>query len=159
MELIWSDILIRLGAAIFCGGIVGWERGRQEKAAGLRTHILVSLGAAAFTLIAIELPRSYAETEKIEMDPTRIVQGIIGGIGFLGAGAIFRTRSTIHGLTTASGIWVIAAAGVASGFGFFMLAIPLAVMIALINGFFVLFDPKKDSPEESVPPPESQLDG
>ncbi len=144
MDIIWSDILIRLAAAIFCGGLVGWERARQEKAAGLRTHMLVSLGSAAFTLIALELPKSYAEMPKVEMDPTRIVQGIIGGIGFLGAGAIFRNRSTIHGLTTASGIWVIAAAGVACGFGFFILAIPLAVMVALINGFFVLIDPKKE---------------
>jgi putative Mg2+ transporter-C (MgtC) family protein len=98
-----GDIVARLGAAIICGGALGLNRDLEGKAAGLRTHALVSLGAAVATLVALESP---ARSEPIDPNATgRIVQGILTGIGFLGAGVILRDpKGHVSGLTTAATI-------------------------------------------------------
>jgi len=111
-DVAWPDLLLRLGLSVLLGGIIGWERERSEKMAGLRTHILVSLGSALFTVISIEF---------VALDPkadaSRIAAQIVTGIGFLGAGAILKQGLTIQGLTTAASLWVTAAIGMAAGFG------------------------------------------
>lgn len=110
-----TDILVRILAALLCGAVLGWEREARGKAAGFRTNMLIAQGAAVFTMLSIELasrssgPGAY--------DPLRVLQGVIGGIGFLGAGAIIRSGGSIHGMTTAATIWVVGAAGVACGIG------------------------------------------
>ncbi len=105
-------VSVRLVLAAFLGGVLGYEREYKGKAAGLRTHMLVSLGAALFVLVPLEAGMP------IE-DLSRVMQGIITGIGFLGAGTILKGSSVqdVKGLTTAAGIWLTAAIGVATGLG------------------------------------------
>lgn len=107
-----TRISVRLFMAALLGGILGFEREQRGKAAGIRTHMLVAIGAALFVLIPQEAGISDAEM-------SRVVQGVISGIGFLGAGAIIKGSDEKHlkGLTTAAGIWLTAAIGVAAGLG------------------------------------------
>ena len=105
-------ICIRLSIAALMGALIGFDRERRGKEAGLRTHMMVSLGAALFILVPLR--------EGMELsDTSRVLQGIIAGIGFLGAGAILKqdNQGVIKGLTTASSIWVAAAVGIAAGMG------------------------------------------
>src|SRR5215212_8495903 len=109
----------RVLLAFILGGVVGFERERVQRPAGLRTHMLVSAGSACFTVASI-----YGfDTLGTVRDPARLAAQIITGIGFLGAGAIFRTGSTVKGLTTASSIWVTASIGIVAGLGMLWLAI------------------------------------
>lgn len=117
-------IVLRVTVAAILGGIVGYERERTGKAAGLRTHMLVSLGSAVFVLAVVEGGGNAG-------DVSRVIQGVASGIGFLGAGAILKLSDTrqIKGLTTAAGIWMTAAIGLAAGLGRYGLA-ALAVVLA-----------------------------
>jgi putative Mg2+ transporter-C (MgtC) family protein len=107
-----TRIGVRLVMAAILGGILGFEREQKGKSAGLKTHMLVSLGAALFVLVPQQLGVSNA-------DLTRVLQGLVAGIGFLGAGMIIKgnTEEEVKGLTTAAGIWLTAAVGMASGLG------------------------------------------
>lgn len=111
-------IVSRLTTAIVLGGLLGLERERKGRAAGLKTHILVSVGSALFVLAPLQMGISGA-------DVTRVMQGIVSGIGFLGAGAILKldAEERIQGLTTAAGIWATAAIGMAAGMGMEMVAL------------------------------------
>ena len=117
------EVLIRLGVAAFVGAIVGIDRERQGKPAGLRTHVLVSAGAALFVVAA-------AETGMPTSDMSRVIQGVAAGVGFLGAGAILKLSDSreILGLTTAATIWMTAALGVAAGLGRLWLAAIAAIL-------------------------------
>ncbi len=108
------DILVRTSAALVAGALIGLERTYRGRAAGLRTYALVALGSALL-VAATEYAVSWAAPGK--GDPTRVVQGIVTGIGFLGAGVIIKEGFTVRGLTTAASIWVVAAIGVAFGMG------------------------------------------
>ncbi len=110
------DILLRTGAAMLAGGLIGLERSYRGRAAGLRTYTLVALGASIL-VAATEYAAGWAAPGT--GDPTRVVQGIVTGIGFLGAGVIIREGFSVRGLTTAASIWVIAAIGVVFGGGLF----------------------------------------
>lgn len=123
------ELWLRLLAAALCGGAVGWEREIKNRPAGLRTHMLVALGAAGFTMLSTELLERHPSS-----DPARIIEGIIGGVGFLGAGTILQRRGDIKGMTTAAGIWVVAAIGIAAGLGEYQLLIAL-VLITLVTLF------------------------
>jgi putative Mg2+ transporter-C (MgtC) family protein len=126
------DFLIRIIlAAIFCG-LVGWERQKGHKPAGLRTHMLVGIGACLFTIISF---LANLEVNSGLFDPTRIAAGIVTGIGFLGAGAILQSRQGVIGITTAASIWVVAAIGMAVGFGFFILGGGTAILSLIILYF------------------------
>jgi putative Mg2+ transporter-C (MgtC) family protein len=113
MELFLEDLL-RLSVALLLGCLLGAERQLAGQAAGLRTHVLVSLGAAIFTLAGLA-----ATGAEDESDVSRVVQGVAAGVGFIGAGAIMRSGqdATVRGLTTAGSIWVAAALGTAAGLG------------------------------------------
>ena len=121
-----TRIALRLVIAAALGGLLGYERERKGKAAGVRTHMLVAMGAALFVLIPQQAGASMA-------DLTRVVQGLVAGIGFLGAGAIVKAdaEQTVHGLTTAAGIWMTAAIGIAAGLGREATAL-LSVLLALV---------------------------
>ena len=121
------DYLIPCLFAIICGGIIGFERERIDRPAGLRTHILVCLGSAVFTLV------SYLGFEK-GFDPSRVAAGVVAGIGFIGAGVIFRQGIFVKGVTTAASIWVVAAVGIAIGTKLYYIA-----FITTILAFCVLF--------------------
>lgn len=129
------ELALRLVGAAAAGAILGVEREAADKPAGLRTHILVSLGAACFVLtassIAAEMTRTLDGIDST-IDPTRIVHGVVGGIGFLGAGAILRHGTEVRGLTTAGSIWIAGAVGVASGAGDFVLAFGTALLAAAV---------------------------
>ena len=111
-------IVVRFVVAALLGGIIGWEREQKGRAAGLKTHILVAVGSALFVLAPYLAGIDGG-------DNTRVMQGIVSGIGFLGAGAILRSRdgSRVEGLTTAASIWMTAAIGMAVGIGQAMLAL------------------------------------
>ena len=117
------DWITRLVVAAFLSGLVGFERETRQKAAGLRTHMLVGLGAALFTLVG-----AYA----LGGDPARVAAQIVTGVGFLGAGAIFRDGATVKGLTTAAGLWAVAAIGMATGAGLIAGAISATIVALLI---------------------------
>ena len=130
-----TDVLLRLGAATLIGCVLGINRELRHKPAGLRTHALVALGAATVTLAALRLSFDGKEFDRRTAAP--IIQGIITGIGFLGAGVILRdTAGHVQGLTTAASIWVAACLGVSSGIGFWWeSAIALALtMLILVTG-------------------------
>jgi putative Mg2+ transporter-C (MgtC) family protein len=111
--MIFWQKLLRVGVSFILGSIVGWEREQEGKPAGLRTIILVSTGAALFTVITYEVVDLYG----IPDDGIRIISGIAQGIGFLGAGTIFITGGSVQGLTTAAAIWAMAAVGIACALG------------------------------------------
>ncbi len=117
------DVGIRILAALILGAIIGFERELDDEPAGIRTNMLVSVGAAAFTIISIILSN----------DPARIAAGIVTGIGFLGAGTIFRARDRVKGLTTAAALWCAAAVGLASGMAYYFLAASITAAV-----FFIL---------------------
>src|SRR5689334_4094601 len=113
----WPHILLRLTVAAALGGSIGLERELRERQAGLRTHLVVCVGSALFTLVS-----AYAFTSP-RVDPTRIAAQIVSGIGFLGAGAIIRQGLSVKGLTTAATLWLSAAIGMASGAGYYSAAL------------------------------------
>jgi putative Mg2+ transporter-C (MgtC) family protein len=130
----WDDTLLRLGIAAALGGAIGFERELDEKAAGLRTHMLVSLGAALFTMVGAYGFHDFLTggAAVVRADPGRIAAQVVTGIGFLGAGVIFRQGFTIRGLTTAASLWVVAAIGMAAGAGFWEGAV-IATVAGLIS--------------------------
>ena len=115
----WDDNLARLSLAAVLGGAIGFERELRDREAGLRTHLLVCLGSALFTIVSAYGFREFLTSgdQVVRADPTRIAAQIVTGIGFLGAGAIIRQGLTVRGLTTAATLWVSAAIGIAAGAG------------------------------------------
>jgi putative Mg2+ transporter-C (MgtC) family protein len=143
MDFVWQEVLaglgdwrqlvrvlLRLVFASLLGAVMGYERLREHRAAGLRTHMLVALGAAMFTLIPLEYNRMDVR------DLSRVIQGVATGIGFLGAGTILKLSEEhrIEGLTTAASIWVTAAAGMGVGAGWWGPALG-----GVLLGWFILF--------------------
>ena len=124
------DILIPSFLAVIFGGLIGLQRERHERPAGLRTHALVCLGATVFTLV------SYVGFSQVAgVDPSRIAAGIVTGIGFIGAGAIFRQGILVKGVTTAASIWISAAIGLALGTRLYYLAIIVTLLGLLVLSF------------------------
>jgi putative Mg2+ transporter-C (MgtC) family protein len=126
MEL--NIILLKLFIALVCGTIIGLEREMSDKAAGLRTHILVCMGACLFGMLGLELVIQYKNA-----DILRLAQGLLIGIGFLGAGVIAKEGASIKGLTTAAGIWMMGAIGLAVGVGSYNIA-----LVGTIFGFVTI---------------------
>jgi putative Mg2+ transporter-C (MgtC) family protein len=129
----WDDNLARLSLAAVLGGAIGFERELRDREAGLRTHLLVCLGSALFTIVSAYGFREFLTSgdQVIRADPTRISAQIVTGIGFLGAGAIIRQGLSVRGLTTAATLWVSAAIGIAAGAGYYSGAV-LGTVITLI---------------------------
>jgi putative Mg2+ transporter-C (MgtC) family protein len=113
-------IIFRLCLGFLAGGIIGFERSSRRQVAGLRTHILICLGADLLMLLSIWLPQEFNSLKN--GDPGRIAAQVVSGIGFLGAGAIIRLGNNIKGLTTAASLWLVAAVGMAIGAGMFIAA-------------------------------------
>ncbi len=133
-EQLWGAAL-KLGAAVVLSAPLGLERERKERPAGLRTHVLVCLGATLM-LIVSDMFGLETSGSGIQVDKTRIAAGVITGIGFLGAGTIFTVGADQHGLTTAAMIWFVAALGVAIGAGYiFVAALAAAFALVVVVGF------------------------
>jgi putative Mg2+ transporter-C (MgtC) family protein len=122
-----TEVLVRLLVAVVAGGLIGWDRERLDKPAGLRTHMLVALGSCSFTLLGFEVSAHFAQRNASAFDPTRVLQGVVGGIGFLGAGTIIQSRGRVSGITTAASVWVAGALGAAAGVGAYVLTAATAV--------------------------------
>jgi|GEM_PF-502763 len=125
--LLTIQIVIKVLLAILLGGLVGWERERHQMPAGVRTFILVSVGACIFTFLSYH---AFGQRG----DPARVAAQVVSGIGFLGAGTVLQRKGTVHGLTSAAGIWAVAAVGMAVGVGDYFLAIFGALAIFMVLG-------------------------
>lgn len=135
-ELDWPHVLLRLSVAAVLGGAIGLERELRERQAGLRTHLVVSVGSALFTLVSAYGFHEFLVNggALVRTDPTRIAAQIVSGIGFLGAGAIIRQGLSVRGLTTAATLWLVAAIGMAAGAGYYSAALFATVGALLTLG-------------------------
>jgi len=136
------EIICQLFLATVLGALIGLEREIKRKEAGLQTYSLVALGTCLFTIIFFELFNSFFGKTGISFDPSRIIMAIAIGIGFIGAGVIFRQPSGIVGLTTAAGLWATAAIGIAVGAKLYFLAIFTTFLALLILAGFGLLEEK-----------------
>ena len=127
----WSESLLRVALAAALGGLIGVERELREREAGLRTHLLVALGSALFTIVSAYGFHAFLTSGQsvVRADPTRIAAQIVTGIGFLGAGAIIRQGLSVRGLTTAATLWVVAAIGLAAGAGYYSAAVITTALV------------------------------
>ncbi len=123
-----TEIFLRLVFAILAGGLIGLEREVVHKPAGVRTHMLVALGSALFMILTIETVTPEAFSDSI----SRVIAGIITGIGFLGAGTIFKSKIEVHGLTTAASVWAVAAVGLAIGLGYYLMTLISVGLILVV---------------------------
>lgn len=126
--LLDPSVWIRIAVSILCGAAIGFERESHSKPAGMRTTMLISVGAAIYAMIGIEIGRRLEP----HIDPTRIAAQIVTGVGFIGAGVIIHVGATVKGLTTAAAIWVTAAVGTMIGLGYPLTAFVITVCIILI---------------------------
>jgi putative Mg2+ transporter-C (MgtC) family protein len=125
-------IAIRLAFAAVLGGLIGFEREINTAEAGLRTHILVSVAAALFTILAFEIFHTIQSVDQTKPDPIRAVEAVTAGIAFLGAGAIFRSGSGVQGLTTGAGMWLAGAVGIAVALGYYLIAAGTALLAVVV---------------------------
>jgi len=128
----WANLLLAL-TAIGCGSIIGAERERREKPAGLRTMILICLGSAVFTMVSIVFSSNTG-------DSGRVAAQVVTGMGFLGAGVIMRDRGTITGMTTAATIWVSAAVGMVVGSGYIGAGLGVSLLVRMVLGSILLLE-------------------
>lgn len=123
----------KLFIAFVCGFLIGWERERAEKPAGLRTIVLISVGSALFMIVSEVVSQvPVVAPANLAPDPGRIAAQVVSGIGFLGAGTIIQTRGSVHGLTTAATIWVAAAIGLCAGAGLYATALASAAGVVVV---------------------------
>jgi len=134
-----ADVFISLIVALFCGGLIGQEREKQKKAAGIRTHIIVCIGACVVALIQRQIVVSVIHElisheylrGSVSLRPSDMLANVLTGVGFLGAGTIIVNRGRVEGLTTAASIWSVAIVGIAIGMGFWIIVIPSTIIIFL----------------------------
>ncbi len=136
-EITWQTALVRIFFSFIIGTIIGIEREAHNQPAGLRTHILITIGATLAMIISIYIPQTY--TNFLNGDPGRIAAQVVSGIGFLGAGAILKMGANVKGLTTAASIWIVAIIGLAIGSGMFLIStITLVVVLFALTIMDVL---------------------
>ena len=146
------EALLRLGLAVVLGGVIGFERETLNKDAGLRTHMLVTLGAAGFmvgSVLLVDLANPEGQVGR--GDVTRIASTIVTGIGFLAGGIIFKSEKEVQGLTTAAGLWVASAIGLIVGAGFYITAVGLTALTLFVLTVIHWVEAKLDlKPREST---------
>lgn len=136
----YFEISVRLFLAALLGGVIGWERERDNHPAGFRTHILVSVGSALIMLVSAYGFQEFMDINNVRFDPSRVGAQVVSGIGFLGAGAIVRQGLTVNGLTTAATLWVVAGIGLAVGSGFIYGAILTTILVFISLELLKRFD-------------------
>jgi putative Mg2+ transporter-C (MgtC) family protein len=134
------DIVFQLFLAILLGGLIGLERERKRKSAGFQTYSMVSFGSCLFTLIVFLFFDRVGGS--VTLDPSRVIQAVAAGIGFIGAGVIIFREDRVEGLTTAAGLWTTAGVGVAVGANFYSLAIVSTLLVIIILAGFGLLEEK-----------------
>lgn len=137
-----EEIGLRLLAAAMCGALLGLDREMRGKAAGLRTHTLISISCALTTLVALEFYAGLQATgDERPSDPVRVIQGVAQAVGFISAGVMFRSGDSVRGATTAAVIWVAGALGIACGAGYYLLAgMTLGLCLFVTILFTILLD-------------------
>lgn len=154
-DVSFAAMLARMIAAMVCGGIIGLDRERRGKPAGFRTLMLVSLASAIFMIITFKLMQLSSEIyENVNPDPIRVIEAVITGIAFLGAGAIIQSRGNVRHMTTGATIWLAGSAGVACGAGYLVIAAMTTVLgfiiVAVIGALeHAIQNGSKDSGERS----------
>jgi putative Mg2+ transporter-C (MgtC) family protein len=133
-------ILIRLVVAVIFGGIIGFEREASDHSAGLRTHILIALAAALYTVLTLEIFHLPEVMTQGRSDPVHSVEAVTAGIAFLGAGAIFRSTSRPHGLTTAAGMWLAGAVGMTAALGYYAIGLFVCVLALVVLALLKIID-------------------
>lgn len=129
------EVFLRMGLAVVLGGLIGLEREQRSRPAGLRTLIVVCLGATIIMIVSTKLPSQFfygPGEEVIRVDPGRIAAGIVTGIGFLGAGVVIKLGDIVRGVTTAACIWFVAALGIAIGEGHYVLAVTSTLIVLVV---------------------------
>ncbi|WP_210619423.1 MgtC/SapB family protein [Mammaliicoccus lentus] len=129
------DLFLRIFLAVLCGAIIGYERSQRLKAAGIRTHILVSAASALFIIISKYGFNDILNYTNVELDPSRVAAQVVSGISFIGAGTILIKNQNINGLTTAAGLWITSGVGMALGSGLYFIGILSAILIVIIQYF------------------------
>lgn len=133
LENLEVEILLRIFMACICGLLLGLERTKHQKAAGVRTYVIVALGAVIFTIISKYGFLDVLGNDGVRVDVSRVACNIVTGVGFLGAGTIFVRGDRIQGLTTSAGIWVIAAIGMAIGSGMYIIGAVATVLVLVVQ--------------------------
>nr|WP_286313440.1 MgtC/SapB family protein [Mammaliicoccus lentus] len=129
------DLFLRIFLAVLCGAIIGYERSQRLKAAGIRTHILVSAASALFIIISKYGFNDILNYSNVELDPSRVAAQVVSGISFIGAGTILIKNQNINGLTTAAGLWITSGVGMALGSGLYFIGILSSILIVIIQYF------------------------
>lgn len=147
--MLW-DFVLRLLAATAMGAAIGFEREYHAKEAGLRTHLLVALGSCLFMILSIYGFDFMLGRDHVSFDPSRIAAQVVTGIGFIGAGTIILQKQVVRGLTTAAGLWVTAAIGLACGNGMYWLALITTVIVLVSLGLINVYLPYFSQKEHTV---------
>jgi len=145
-----TDFILRLLAATAMGAVIGLEREYHAKEAGVRTHLLVALGSCLFMILSIYGFDFMLEYDNVSFDPSRIAAQVVTGIGFIGAGTIIFQKQVVRGLTTAAGLWVTAAIGLACGNGMFWLALITTTIVLISLGLINVYLPYLSQKEHTV---------
>lgn len=132
------EVVFKLALAAILGGLIGLERESLSRPAGLRTYTLVCVGSSLAMIVSIDIYLQYYHT--VNADPGRIAAQVVSGIGFLGAGTIMREGTTVQGLTTAAGLWVVACIGLAVGAGLYLPAVATTLLILFVLIYFIRFE-------------------
>jgi putative Mg2+ transporter-C (MgtC) family protein len=140
------DMIVRIATGAALGGVIGFERDLHGRQVGLRTHLIVAMASATFMVVSNHFIffQGYDPAQHVEADVSRIAASVVSGIGFLAGGAILKTGATIQGLTTAAGLWLVTAIGLATGGGMYIEGLAVTVMGLIALTVFRLFEDKND---------------
>jgi putative Mg2+ transporter-C (MgtC) family protein len=146
-------IALRMGLAALLGGLIGLNREWREKPAGLKTHILVAVGASSFALLSLEMYMDAIKADEMaQADPIRVIEAMIKGVAFLGAGAIIQSRGSVAGITTGASIWTVGAIGLACGGGYFSIAVLASIFafatLTVVQGLERILNRKRHRNDE-----------
>ncbi|MBO7630505.1 MAG: MgtC/SapB family protein [Bacteroidales bacterium] len=147
--MMWT-LVVRLLVATILGALIGLEREYHAKEAGVRTHLLVALGSCLFMILSIYGFDAFLDHDNVSYDPSRIASQVVTGIGFIGAGTIILHKQAVRGLTTAAGVWVTAAIGLACGNGMYILAIVTTATVLCSLGLINLYVPSLSQRERQI---------
>ena len=146
----WKIFIVRLLLATLLGSIIGFEREYHAKEAGVRTHLLVALGSGLFMILSVYGFDFMLDRDHVSFDPSRIASQVVTGIGFIGAGTIILQKQMVRGLTTAAGLWVTAAIGLACGNGMYLIAVVTTAIVLISLGLINVYLPYISQKERRI---------
>ena len=150
MVMEWKVFIVRLLLATLLGSVIGFEREYHAKEAGVRTHLLVALGSCLFMIISVYGFDFMLDRDHVSFDPSRIASQVVTGIGFIGAGTIILQKQVVRGLTTAAGLWVTAAIGLACGNGMYVIAVVTTAIVLISLGLINVYLPYISQKERRI---------